>query len=366
MDGKHILLLDNNFNYYFKLYLPCNLKNMKNLLFIILFLTVNTWVFGQTRGVKIGYIDMEYILQNVPDYTEAKNQLELKAHKWKQEIDVKKNEINTLKESLKNEKVLLTKELIEEREEEITFLETELIEFQQKRFGPLGDLVTQKAVLVKPVQDQVFSAIQDLAEAQKYDFILDKSSDLTLLFAAKRHDLSDRVIRTLTRASKREQMSSKQLKALEEKERKEDFIDDNPALSERQKILDEKKAARDSIAELRKAAAEQKRKDFEDKRQKLIEEREAKKSGTVSEKPTDKDSNESKIDGVDTEEKTEANDAAKQKSQDDKLKAQEARQKLIDDRKKEIEDRKKKILEDREAAKKAREEKAKENNENKD
>jgi Skp family chaperone for outer membrane proteins len=90
-----------------------------------------------------------------------------------------------LKESLKTEKVLLTKELIEEREEEITFQEKELLDYQQKRFGPNGDLIIQKAVLVKPIQDQVFTAVQDIAEAKKYDFIFDKSSDLTMLFAAK-------------------------------------------------------------------------------------------------------------------------------------------------------------------------------------
>jgi Skp family chaperone for outer membrane proteins len=149
---------------------------------------------AQTRGIKIGYIDMEYILEKVPDYAEAKNQLEQKAEKWKQEIETKKNDIAKLKEALKSEKVLLTKELIAEREEEITFQENELLDYTQKKFGPNGDLIVQKAVLVKPIQDQVFNAVQDIAEAKKYDYIFDKSSDLTMLFAAKKHDISDRVV----------------------------------------------------------------------------------------------------------------------------------------------------------------------------
>src|SRR5574343_735011 len=148
---------------------------------------------------------MEYILQNVPDYTKAKNQLEQKAEKWKQDIEAKKVEIAKLKDALKTERALLTKELIEEREEEIKFQENELIEFQQKKFGPNGDLITQKAVLVKPIQDQVFTAVQDIAELKKYDYVFDKSSDLTMLFAAKRHDISDQVIRAITRAERREQ-----------------------------------------------------------------------------------------------------------------------------------------------------------------
>jgi Skp family chaperone for outer membrane proteins len=230
--------------------------------------------------VKIGYIDMEYILQNVPDYMEAKSQLEAKAQKWKQEIEAKKNEISKLKESLKTEKVLLTKELIEEREEEITFQENELLDYQQKRFGPNGDLSIQKAVLAQPIQDQVFTAAQDIAEAKKYDFIFDKSSDLTMLFAAKRFDISDQVIRVITRASKRNQLSKKQLKEEEAKEAKEDMEDENPANAERQKILGDKKAAREKLIAERKAAIEEKKKAADEKRKQLLAEKEAQKNGT--------------------------------------------------------------------------------------
>jgi Skp family chaperone for outer membrane proteins len=178
----------------------------KDFLFIILSFLVVSNTSAQTKGNKVGYIDMEYILQNVPDYIEAKAQLEQNAQKWKQEIETKKIEINKLTEALKAEKPLLTAELIEEREAEISFLETEKIDYQQKRFGPRGDLIIQKEGLVKPLQDQVFSAVQDLAEARKYDFIFDKSSNLTILFAAKRFDLSDQIIRVLNRTEKREQL----------------------------------------------------------------------------------------------------------------------------------------------------------------
>ena len=162
---------------------------------ILILLVVLFFSNAQIKGVKIGYIDMEYILQNVPEYAEANNQLENKAQKWKQEIEVKKIEVGKRKESLKTEQVLLTRELIDERLEEIKTLETELLEYSQKRFGPNGDLIIQKSVLVKPIQDQIFTAVQDISEAKKYDFIFDKSSDLTMLFAAKRFDISDQVIR---------------------------------------------------------------------------------------------------------------------------------------------------------------------------
>jgi ribosomal protein L14E/L6E/L27E len=192
--------------------------------------------------------------------------------------------------------VLLTKELIEEREEEISYLENELNEYQLQRFGPTGDLVMQKAVLVQPVQDQVFIILQDIAEKQKYDFILDKSSDLSWIFAAKRYDLSDRVIKALGRASKREQLSKKQLKEQLEKEAEEDFKDENPELVEKQKNKEEALEAKKKAIEDRKAAAKEKaaqrKKDFEERKAKLLEEKRNKKNGTVSDTPKPATTNE--------------------------------------------------------------------------
>jgi Skp family chaperone for outer membrane proteins len=322
--------------------------------FLFLLLAASITAHAQTRGVKIGYIDMEYILQNVPDYAEAKNQLEQKAQKWKQDIEAKKNEVQKLKDALSTEKVLLTKELIAEREEEIRFQEAELSDYQQKRFGPTGDLMTQKAVLVKPIQDQVFTAAQDIAEAKKFDFIFDKSSDMTMLFAAKRFDISDQVLRVITRAANREQKSKKALEAEESKEALEDMQDNNPAMAERQKQLDERKAAREKLIADRKAAADEKKRLAEEKRAQLKADKDAKKSGTTTETTTEGDkplTDGKTADGT----QTDAGDAeaAKKKSAED-------RQKVIDERKKAAAERRAKILADREAAKKAKETKTEE------
>ncbi|MET0945899.1 MAG: OmpH family outer membrane protein, partial [Flavobacterium sp.] len=124
----------------------------KQFLFIFLALIVANTSQAQTRTTRIGYIDMEYILENVSDYKEATAQLELKAQKWKQEIETKKQDINNLRESLKAEKALLTKELITERETEIKFLEDEMTDYQQKQFGADGNLIRHKAALAKPIQ----------------------------------------------------------------------------------------------------------------------------------------------------------------------------------------------------------------------
>ena len=343
---------------------------MKKLLFILVALTTFSSKAQTARGVKIGYIDMEYILEKVPDYAEANNQLEQKAQKWKQEIEVKKTEITKLKDALKTERVLLTKELIEEREEEISHLEKELLDYQEKRFGPKGDLIIQKSVLVKPIQDQIFTIVQDVAEQRKYDFVFDKSSDLTMLFAAQKYDISDFVVKKLTSSQKREEMTKKRLKALEAKEALEEGLEENPAFTERQRILEEKKLAREKLIEERKLANEQKKAEIAEKRKKLIDERNAKKNGTVIENKTSDDNKDEntegkKEEGSDNDEELDITDEPK------KLTPAEIRQKAIDEknrkleeRKKALEERKKKIAADKEAAKKAKETKTE--TENKD
>jgi len=332
----------------------------KQFLFIFLALIVANTSQAQGKTTRIGYIDMEYILENVSDYKEAKSQLEQKAQKWKQEVEAKKLNINNLKESLKTEKALLTKELIEERETEIKFLEQEMMDYQQKQFGSDGNLMRQKAALAKPIQDQVFTAVQDIAEAKNYDFVFDKSSDLTMLFSNKRFDISDQVLRILNRTEKREQLTKKQLKEQEAKESIENAIDENPAMADRQKALDEKRAAREKLIQDRKLEQDAKRKEYEDRRKALQEEREAKKTGTVSgtapatAAPAAATATDAAKTSSTAKTAAPATGATPTTEQPTMTKAEE-RQLLYEQRKKELEERRKKILEEREAAKKAKE-----------
>ena len=339
----------------------------KQFLFLFLVLIVVNTNQAQTRTTRIGYIDMEYILENVSDYKEAKAQLELKAQKWKQEIETKKIEIAKIKENLKAERALLTKELIDERETEIKFLETEMLDYQQKQFGSDGNLMHQKAGLAKPIQDQVFTAVQDIAEAKNYDFIFDKSSDLTMLFSNKKFDISDQVIRILNRTDKREQLNKKQLKDQEAKEKLENAIDENPAMADRQKALDEKRAAREKLIEDRRLEQEAKKKEYEDRRKAIAAEREAKKNGTVSE-PAKTDVTKTDATakpattGTDATAKPAATGTDGTATTEPVVDKAAERQKLYEQRKKELEERRKKILEEREAAKKAKEAEAQKSN----
>ncbi len=234
------------------------------------------------KGARVGYIDMDYILENVPEYAEASVELDKRVEKWRQEVELKLSEIEDEKTALANEKVLLTKELIEEREEDIYYKEKEILDYQHNRFGPGGDLIRYKQTLIQPVQDQVFNAIQEIAKLKKFDFVFDKSSDEAMLFTADRYDISDLVLRNITRASKRKQVSSKAEKSRIEREEKNTVAQDRE-LQERQKVIDAKKAEREALIE-------KKRNEREDLRQKKIAEYEARRKELLEIRKRKKDS----------------------------------------------------------------------------
>jgi Skp family chaperone for outer membrane proteins len=319
----------------------------KQFITIFTLLFTVTFLFSQVKGTKIGFINMDYILQKVPSYTEAQNELEQKAQKWKQDIEAKKNDITKLKDALKIEKPLLTKSLIEERATEIELLERGLLDYQQKRFGPNGDLMTQKNDLAKPIQDQVFTIIQDIAAAKKYDFIFDKTSDMTILFADKRFDLSDQIVRVLNKTEKTEQISKKLFKKQTEQETAENEVDDNPALADRKKILEEKKAARLLANTERVKNEEERRKVAADRKQQMINDRAAKKNGETA--PTVVGSTTAK-DSIAVDKKSNAL-LAKQAQDKERKDAMNLRNQSAADRKKELEDRRAKMLEEKAALK---------------
>ncbi|NQZ43826.1 MAG: OmpH family outer membrane protein [Flavobacteriaceae bacterium] len=260
-------------------------------LLVLTILVCSMQVMAQ-RGVRIGYVDMEYILENVEEYRDATAQLNAKASKWKQEIELKLSTIEQMKKDLMAEKVLLTDELIAEREEEIQILETEVLDYQQDRFGPQGDLVLQKRLLVQPIQDQVFVEVQKIGKNKRYDFIFDKSADVVMLYSEKRHDISDLVLREIGRTRKvsksnKEQKLNNRLKEFQEQEAETDK-EISEALQERR---DKAKASKDEKAKAladRRAEQlrlrEERKKAYEERRKKLLEEREAKRKAKQEER----------------------------------------------------------------------------------
>lgn len=169
---------------------------------IIVLLGVNFIVSAQ-KPQRVGYIDMNYILENVPEYNNAQSQLDSKVKKWQQKLDELSAEIEQMKTDLSNEKSLLTNELIREREEDIDIKEQELVRLQQAYFGPTGDLFQLRKQLATPVQDQVYNAIQEIAKTKRFDFIFDKSSDLIMLYSNPKYDISELVLNRIVKNRKR-------------------------------------------------------------------------------------------------------------------------------------------------------------------
>lgn len=356
-------------------------KSMKiKVLFLLSIIGLTSFSANAQRGVRIGYIDTEYILQNVPEYAEASNQLDKKVLQWKSEIEQKLSVIEQKKKELENESVLLTKELYEERMEDISFEEAEILDYQQKRFGPQGDMIIQKRQLIEPVQDQIFAAVQQIAETKKFDFVFDKSADVVMLYSAERYDISDQVLRTITRSSKRNQAKNKkERKALEneevvpvvsdEKDERQRALDERKAKreaelaakrAEREKILEARRAKQDSLRAARKREADAKRNKTKAERDQKVEESTKKEEASAKADETKK---EVEVGGKNTSDntlsKTEqtVKPVAKDSTTTKKaLTAAEIKANDREKRRKALEEKKKKIMEQR---KKAREEREK-------
>ena len=149
------------------------------------------------RGVRIGYIDMNVILDNISEYKKSTKILDERIVQWKKEIELKKIQLSQFQNQLNSERILLTSELIADREIEINDYANEIIALQEKRFGPNGDRIKQRKKLITPIQDQVLVIVQQIAKEKKYDFIFDRSSDIVMLYSAKNYDISDLVLKRI-------------------------------------------------------------------------------------------------------------------------------------------------------------------------
>ena len=171
---------------------------MKNyfLISILFFLTIES-TFSQ-KSTRIGYIDMKTILGNIDEYKIAQKLIDERIKSWQKEIELKKLQLKKYQDELNLEKVLLTPELIEDRNDEISDFAKSIVSLQERRFGLNGDLVKQRLRLIKPIQDQVLTAVREIEVERKYDFIFDRSSELIMLYSVKNYDISDLVLRKIS------------------------------------------------------------------------------------------------------------------------------------------------------------------------
>jgi outer membrane protein len=167
---------------------------MKKFLGILLLFTgICTAVLAQRYAV----VDTKYILDKMPEYKLAQRQLDLISIQWQKEIDDKQAVLDKMYKDFEGEQVMLSDDLKKKREDELFNHEKEVRDLQRKRFGFEGDLFKKRQELIKPVQDKVYNAIQKIAVSRMYDYILDKSEGITVIFADPKLDKSEDVLREL-------------------------------------------------------------------------------------------------------------------------------------------------------------------------
>ena len=163
------------------------------------FLMLGLFLTGsiEVNAQKYAVIDTRYILEKIPDYANAQKELDMIAANWQKEIDAMQSEFDKMYKDYEAEQVKLSEDLRKKREDQLFVKEKTLRDLQRQRFGFEGDLFKKRQQLIKPVQDKVFNAVQKLAVQRGYEFILDKSEGITVIFADPKLDKSEDVLREL-------------------------------------------------------------------------------------------------------------------------------------------------------------------------
>lgn len=164
---------------------------------IVLFVFLLTAYVSASYAQRYAVVDTKFILDRIPEYKEAQAKLDQSSAEWQKEIDEKQGALDRMYKNYEAEQVLLSDELKKKREDELFIREKEVRDLQRKRFGFEGDLFKRRQELVKPIQDRVYNAIQKIAANRQYDFILDKSEGITVIFADPKLDRSEDVLREM-------------------------------------------------------------------------------------------------------------------------------------------------------------------------
>ena len=189
------------------------------------------------KSLRIGYVNMDYILENLDDYNTATEEYEIRLNMWKKEISEREVEIENKLKELEIQRPLLTETLYNDFKEEIDFEKEQLELYRQKRFGPNGDWLAQEKILIQPIQDEVLAAVQLIAERNKFDYVYDKSSAIVTLYSEKKYDISELVLKSILRQEKLENLEI-------------DFTDD---------LIQKRRDSLRKVNELRKESLQRKR-----------------------------------------------------------------------------------------------------------
>ena len=169
---------------------------MKKIL-IILFAALMSCGAVMAKDQSVAYIDLQYILKNLPQYETANDQLNMISKRWQKEIEALEQEARIMTQNYQTEQIFLTDDMRRRREEEIVKKEQEALELKRKYFGHDGEYFKKREALIKPIQDEIYTAIQGLAEEKRIDVVKDRSADPALIYMSSKLDISDLVLRKL-------------------------------------------------------------------------------------------------------------------------------------------------------------------------
>ena len=166
-------------------------------LFNILLLAVMAFGTAFAKDQSTAYIDMSYILKNLPQYEQANEQLTMLSKRWQKEIDAAAQDARVMATNYQTEQIFLSETMRAQREKEIVDKEQEVLELKRKYFGQEGELYKKREALIKPIQDEIYNAIQDLANEKRIEIVKDRSADPALIYMSSKLDISDQVLQKL-------------------------------------------------------------------------------------------------------------------------------------------------------------------------
>ena len=170
------------------------MKRLASVLIIAMCMTLGITKVQAQGNQKIAYIDTEYILQNIPEYSDAQEEINQMSTTWAKELKKLQNKIDQMVREYQTESVLLSDDMKVKKETAIAEKEQELANLQMQYFGPEGELFSKKVELIQPIQEKVYNAIQQVAQVKNYAFVLDKAAGNTILYCNEKFDISDDVL----------------------------------------------------------------------------------------------------------------------------------------------------------------------------
>ncbi len=166
-------------------------------LFFLVIFSAAVFSAGSYSQQKIGYIDSKVIMETIQDAKDAQTNLDNLIQKWKLELQQLNDSLLIIKDDFEKKKLILTEKVRQQREEEIKALDKRIQDFKQSKFGENGEYFQKQSELMRPVQDRVFKAIQDVAREGDYDFVIDRSTQMMLMYMNEKYDLTQKVIKKL-------------------------------------------------------------------------------------------------------------------------------------------------------------------------